>query len=143
MRKFANFKNNEFLKKVFFVWSKTSSNLTKLGIEYPMCRYKAGKKNFCNSLSSKKVGISSSKVNQIDITNYQYYLACNSKRMVRLTFLEKIRISIGIIDLIACYSLILFSKILKFYWVKELFKSDQTWYGLSPLQLECKTKKMV
>ena len=29
------------------------------------------------------------KVNQIDIPEYQYYLDCNAKRMVRLTFLEK------------------------------------------------------
>ena len=30
-----------------------------------------------------------SKVNQIDITHYQYYLDCNAKRMVRLMFLQK------------------------------------------------------
>ena len=29
------------------------------------------------------------KVNQNDIPDYQYYLSCNAKRMVRLTFLEK------------------------------------------------------
>ena len=29
------------------------------------------------------------KVNQIDIPDYQYYLGCNAKRMVRVTFLEK------------------------------------------------------
>ena len=29
------------------------------------------------------------KVNQIDIPDYQYYLGCNAKRMVCLTFLEK------------------------------------------------------
>ena len=29
------------------------------------------------------------KVNQIDIPEYQYYLGCNAKRTVRLTFLEK------------------------------------------------------
>ena len=29
------------------------------------------------------------KVNQIDIPDYQYYLGCNAKRMVRLAFLEK------------------------------------------------------
>ena len=42
------------------------------------------------------------KVNQIDIPDYQYYLGCNAKRMVRLTFLEKkVRISIGNLDLFA------------------------------------------
>ena len=30
-----------------------------------------------------------SKSNQIDIPDYQYYVGCNAKRMVRLTFLEK------------------------------------------------------
>ena len=30
------------------------------------------------------------KMNQIDIPDYPYYLGCNAKRMVRLTFLEKI-----------------------------------------------------
>ena len=28
-------------------------------------------------------------MNQIDIPDYQYYLGCNAKRTVRLTFLEK------------------------------------------------------
>ena len=29
------------------------------------------------------------KLNQIDIPDYQYYVGCNAKRMVRLTFIEK------------------------------------------------------
>ena len=28
-------------------------------------------------------------MNQIDIPDYQYYLGCNAKRWVRLTFIEK------------------------------------------------------
>ena len=41
-------------------------------------------------------------MNHIDIPDYPYYLSCNAKRMVRLTFLEKnFRISIGNIDLFA------------------------------------------
>ena len=28
-------------------------------------------------------------MNQIDIPDYQYYLGCNAKRIVHLTFLEK------------------------------------------------------
>ena len=40
-------------------------------------------------------------MNQIDIPDYQYYLSCNAKSMVRLTFLEKSSFSIGNIDLIA------------------------------------------
>ena len=41
------------------------------------------------------------KVNQIDIPDYQYYLNCNAQRMVRLTSIEKARISIGNIDFFA------------------------------------------
>ena len=48
------------------------------------------------------------KVNQIDIPDYQYYLGCNTKRMVRLTFLEKKFVSQSEIS---TFSLILFSKI--------------------------------
>ena len=45
------------------------------------------------------------KANQIDIPGYQYYLACNAKRMVRLTFLRKkfvfqLEISTYLLDLI-------------------------------------------
>ena len=41
---------------------------------------------------------------------------------------------------ISTYSLILFSKIYKFYRVKEFFKSNQTRYRVSPGYVECKTK---
>ena len=34
-------------------------------------------------------------MNQIEIPDYQLYLGCNAKRMVRLTFLEKISFSYG------------------------------------------------
>ena len=41
-------------------------------------------------------------MSQIDIPDYQYYLGCNAKKMVRLTFLEKkVRFSIGIFALFA------------------------------------------
>ena len=40
-------------------------------------------------------------MNQNDIPDYQYFLGCNAKRVVRLTFLKKIRFSIGNIDLFA------------------------------------------
>ena len=48
------------------------------------------------------------KVNQNDIPDYQYYLDCNAKRMVRLTVLEKKFVSQSEIS---TFSLILFSKI--------------------------------
>ena len=41
-------------------------------------------------------------MNKNNIPDYQYFLGCNAKRIIRLTFLEKkVRISIGIIDLFA------------------------------------------
>ena len=43
---------------------------------------------------------------------------------------------------ISTYSLILFSKILKFYRIKELSKSNQTRHGVSHLYLESKTKRI-
>ena len=47
-------------------------------------------------------------MNQIDIPDYQYYLGCNAKRMVRLTFLEK---KFGFQWEFSTYSFIPFSKI--------------------------------
>ena len=47
------------------------------------------------------------KANQIDIADYQYYLGCNAKGMVRLTFLEK---KFVFQSEFSTYSLILFSK---------------------------------
>ena len=55
---------------------------------------------------------------------------------------KKVRISIGNLDLFAYYSLILFSKIKKFCRVKELFKSNQTRYGVSPVYVESKTERI-
>ena len=78
-------------------------------------------------------------MNQIDIPDYQFYLGCYAKRMVRLTFLEK---KLVFHTEILTFSLILFSKIKKFHRVKELFKSNQTRYGESHSYLEFKTKRI-
>ena len=63
-----------------------------------------------------------SKSNQIDITDYQYYLGCNVKRLVCLTFLEK---KFVFQSEILTYSLILFSKNSEILSDKELFKVNQ------------------
>ena len=79
-------------------------------------------------------------MNQIGIPDYQYYLSCNKERMVRLTFLEKSSYSnrkYQLIRLLFCYS---FSKKFKFYWVKELFNTNQNWHGVSLVYLDSKTK---
>ena len=62
------------------------------------------------------------KVNQIDIPVYQQHLGCNAKRMASLAFLEK---KFVFQSGKSTYSLILFSKIEKFYRIKELFKVNQ------------------
>ena len=61
-------------------------------------------------------------MNQIHIPDYRYYLGCNAKRMVSLTFLEKKFVSQSEIS---TFSLILFSKIEKLYRIKKLFKVNQ------------------
>ena len=66
------------------------------------------------------------------------YLDSKTKRISAIVFLEK---KFVFQSEISTYSLILFSKILKFYWVKELSKSIQTRHGVSPVYLDFKTKK--
>ena len=61
-------------------------------------------------------------MNQIDIPDYQYYLGCNAKRMVRPIFLEK---KFVLQSEISTFSLIIFLKNVKFYRIKELFKVNQ------------------
>ena len=56
---------------------------------------------------------------------------------------KKVRTSIGNFGSLAYHTLILFSKIQKFYRVKELSKSNQTRYGVSHVYLERKTKKFL
>ena len=79
------------------------------------------------------------KVNQIDIPDYQYHLGCNTKRMAGLAFLEK---KFVFQSEISIYSLILFSKIEKFYRIKELFKVNQIDIPDYQYHLGCNTKKM-
>ena len=59
------------------------------------------------------------KVNQIDIPDYQYYLGCNAKGMVRLTFLEKKFVFQSKSRLIRLFY---FQKIVKFYQTRSFSK---------------------
>ena len=61
-------------------------------------------------------------MNQIDIPEYQYYLDCNAKRTVRLTFLEKSSYFNRSYRLIRLFY---FQKYGNFYRIKELFKVNQ------------------
>ena len=82
------------------------------------------------------------KVNQIDFPDYQYYLGCYAKRMVRLTFLEKkVSFSYGKLQLFRLNCNYWILKIGLFRRVEELSKSNQTWYGISLVYLESKTKR--
>ena len=78
-------------------------------------------------------------MNQIDIPDYQYHLGCNTKRMARLAFLE---IKFVSQSEISTFSLILFSKIEKFYRIKELFKVNQIDIPDYQYHLGCNTKRM-
>ena len=78
-------------------------------------------------------------MNQIDIPDYQYYLGCIAKRMISLTSIVK---KFVFQSEISTYLLILFSKKQKFHRVKELFKSNQTRYGVSHVYLEGKPERM-
>ena len=72
-------------------------------------------------------------MNQIDIPDYQYHLGFDTKRMAGLAFLEK---KFVFQSEISTFSLILFLKIEKFRRVKEIFKSNQTRYRVSPGYVE-------
>ena len=67
------------------------------------------------------------------------YLECKAKRIFGIACLGK---KLVFHTEISTYTLILFSKILKFYRVKELSKLNQTWYGVSHVYLECKAKRI-
>ena len=67
------------------------------------------------------------------------YLECKAKRIFGIACLGK---KLVFHTEISTYSLILFSKIKKFHRVKELSKLNQTWYGVSHVNLERKTKRI-
>ena len=68
------------------------------------------------------------------------YLESNTKRIFVIACLEK---KFVFQSEISTYSLILFSKIEKFYRVKELSKWNQTRSGVSPGYLEAKTNRIL
>ena len=77
-------------------------------------------------------------MNQNDIPNNQHYLGPNAKRTVRLTFLEK---KFVFQSELSTHSLILFSKIYKFYRIKELFKVNQNDIPEYQYYLNCNAKR--
>ena len=78
-------------------------------------------------------------MNQIDIPDYQYHLGCNTQKTGPLCFPRK---KFVFQSEISTFSLILFSKIEKFYRIKELFKVNQIDIPGYQYQLGCNTKRM-
>ena len=80
-----------------------------------------------------------SKPNQTRYGLSHVYLESKTKRIFAIACLGK---KLVFQSEIQTYSLILFSKIQKFYRIKELSKSNQTRYGVSHVYLESKTKRI-
>ena len=78
-------------------------------------------------------------MNQTRYAVFHGYLDGKTKRIVAIACLGK---KLVLQSELSSYSLILFSKILKFYRVKELIKSNQTLYGVSHVYLESRTKRI-
>ena len=79
------------------------------------------------------------KLNQTRYGVSHVYLESRTKRIFAIACLGK---KLLLQSEISSYSLILFSKKWKFYRVKELFKSNQTRYGVSHVYLESRTKRI-
>ena len=67
------------------------------------------------------------------------YLESRTRRIFAIAHLGKKLVSQSEIS---SYLLILFSKIKKFYRVKELCKSNQNWYAVSPVYVKSRTKRI-
>ena len=151
-----------FQKYRNFIGSRCCPNLTKLSMEYPTCIQSLKQKEFLLQLVQEK----SSYFNRKYLT-YSLILFSKIQKFYRIKELSKcnqtrygvshlyLESKIERIFAIAClgkkfvfqseiqtYSLILFSKIQKFYRIKELSKSNQTRYGVSHVYLESKTKRI-
>ena len=166
-RKFQLLRLFYFQKYKNFIGTRNCPKRTKLGMEYPMCTQSVKQKEFLVQLVQKKVRISIGNIylfayytlilfskiqkfyrvkelfksNQTRYGVSHLYLERKRKKFRYSLPWKKVRISIGNFGVLAYYTLILFSKIQKFYRVKELFKSNQTRYGVSHLYLERKRKK--
>ena len=154
-----------FQKYRNFIGSRSCPNLTKLGIEYPMCAQIVKQKEFLLQLAQKKsqycirkfaiisnkfaiiilkIGLirrvkELSKSNQTQHGVSKVYLESKIERIFAIACLGK---KFVFQSEIQTYSLILFSKIQKFYRIKELSKSNQTRYRVSHVCVDCKTKRI-
>ena len=164
-RKFRHIRLFYFQKYRNFIGSRSCPNRTKLGMEYSICSQSVKQKELLVQIVQKKVRVS---IGNIELFAYykiilfskiqkfyrvkEFSKSTQTRYGVSHVYLErKTKRIFGIACLrkkfvfqseISTYSLILFSKIQKLYWIKELSKSNQTRYGVSHVQLECKTKRI-
>ena len=134
-------------------------------MEYPMCAQIVKQKEFLLQLAQeksqyciRKFAIISNKfaililklglirrIKELSKSNQTWYgvshvcVDCKTKRVFAIACLGK---KFVFQSEILTYSLILFSKIQKFYRIKELSKSNQTRYGVSHVCVDCKTKRI-
>ena len=80
------------------------------------------------------------KAKQTDIPDYQFYVGCNTNRMVGLTFIQK---KLVIYTEISTFSLIEFSKIVDFYRIIQLPKANQIDIADYQYYLGCNAKGMI
>ena len=154
-----------FQKHRNFIGSRSCPNLTKLDIEYPMCAQIVKQNEFLLQLAQEKsqycirkfaiisnkfaililkIGLSrrAKELSKSNHTRYgvsHVYLESKIERIFAIACLGK---KFVFQSELQTYSLILFSKIQKFYRIKELSKSNQTRYGVSHVCVDCKTKKV-
>ena len=144
--------------------SRSCPNQTKLDIEYPFCNYSLKQRNFCYSLRRKKFGIPYGNLRIFRINCYYWILRKGLfHRFKELSKSNQTRYGVSPMYLetktnIICHRLprkkMWFSygnlrisplvnfKDSVFHRIKELSKSNQTWYGVSPMYLESKTKRI-
>ena len=148
-----------------FIGSRSCPNRTKLAMEYLMRTQSVKRKELLVQLVYKKKSFFNRKFRLLRLFYFQNYRnfigtrncpkrtklgmeypictqSVKQKEFLVQLVQKKVRISIGNIDLFAYYTLILFSKIQKFYRVKQLSKSNQTRYGVSRVYLERKPKRI-
>ena len=158
IRNFANFAKCEilrFFKKIFFIWSRSCPNQTKRGMEYHLCNESVKQKNFWLSAPRKKLGFHTEfcEFRELRIfENFNFFFSgsrscpnqtkrgmeyhqCNESVKQKKKFgWARLGKSWVFIRNFANFANCEFLRILIFFRrVKELSKSNQTRYGVSPV----------
>ena len=151
-----------FQKYRNFIGSRSCPNVTKLGMEYPTYIQSLKQKKFLLQLAQEKSSYFNRKYRLIRLFYFQKYRNFIGSRSCPIltklgmeypTCIQSLKQKEFLLQLVQekssyfnrkylTYSLILFSKIQKFYRIKELSKCNQTQYGVSHVYLESKTKRI-